>query len=49
MGSMSYTFIKSETGSLAGASLYGKIFSIGGGNGVECYFEFEMLYIKIGR
>lgn len=35
-------------GSLVGASLYEKIFAIGGGNGVECFSEVEILDLNIG-
>lgn len=36
-------------GSLAGVSLNDKIFAIGGGNGVECFSEVEVLDPETGR
>lgn len=36
-------------GSLAGASANDKIFAMGGGNGVECYSNVEMLDLDVGR
>lgn len=41
--------LNQKKGSLAGASLYRKIYAIGGGSGVECYAEVEMLDMNIGR
>lgn len=38
-----------EKGSLAGVSLNGKIFAIGGGNGCECFSEVEMFDPALGR
>lgn len=38
-----------KKGSLAGATLDNKIFSIGGGNGVEIFSDVEMLDLDIGR
>ncbi|KAL6561741.1 hypothetical protein OROMI_017342 [Orobanche minor] len=33
---------------MAGASLYETIFAMGGGNGVECFSEVELLDLNIG-
>ena len=41
--------LKEKKGSLAGATLDGKIFAIGGGNGVECLSDVEMLDLIVGR
>jgi len=38
-----------EKGSLAGATLNGKIYAIGGGDGVECFSDVEMFYPAQGR
>ncbi|KAK6152545.1 hypothetical protein DH2020_015180 [Rehmannia glutinosa] len=38
-----------EKGSLAGAALNGKIFAVGGGNGVECFSDVEMFDPYVGR
>lgn len=34
--------MSTERGNLAGATLNGKIFAIGGGKGSDCYFDVEM-------
>lgn len=36
-------------GSLAGATIDNKIFAIGGGNGLECFSDVEMLDLDIGK
>lgn len=41
--------LNQKKGSLAGASLCGKIFVVGGGNGLACYSEVEMLDMNIGK
>lgn len=41
--------LNQKKGSLAGATLDNKIFSIGGGNGVEIFSDVEMLDLDIGR
>lgn len=41
--------LKERKGSLAGAALGGKIFSIGGGNGIQCFSDVEMLDLILGR
>ena len=38
-----------KKGSLAGATLNDKIFAMGGGNGVECFADVEMLVLDIGK
>lgn len=40
--------LKRQKGSLAGVSLNDQIFAIGGGNGVECFSEVEMLDLDVG-
>lgn len=34
---------------MAGVSLYGKLFAIGGGNGDECFSEVEMFDVSIEK
>ncbi|KAI7990592.1 Kelch-like protein 2 [Camellia lanceoleosa] len=46
---VSHPLLNQRKRSLAGASLYNKIFAVGGGNEVECYSEVEMLDMNIGR
>ncbi|CAK9160616.1 unnamed protein product [Ilex paraguariensis] len=41
--------LNQKKGHLAGASLYDKIFAIGGGNGVECFSNVEMFGLNSGR
>ncbi|KAK4433375.1 B2 protein, partial [Sesamum alatum] len=41
--------LNQKKGSLAGASIYDKIFAIGGGNGVECFSDVELFDVNIGR
>lgn len=41
--------LNQKKGSLAGAGLSNKIFAIGGGNGIDCYSEVEMLDLDLGR
>lgn len=41
--------LNKEKGSLAGAALNGKIFALGGGNGVECFSDVEMFDLHVGR
>lgn len=41
--------LSQNKGSLAGASANNKIFAMGGGNGIECFSEVEMLDLDIGR
>ena len=41
--------LNQEKGSLAGATIDNKLFAIGGGNGVECFSDVEMLDLDIGR
>jgi len=41
--------LNKKKGSLSGAALYGKIFAVGGGNGVDCFQDVEMLDFDIGR
>lgn len=38
-----------KKGSLAGATLDGKIFAMGGGNGFTCFSDVEMLDLDVGR
>ncbi|KAL6529128.1 hypothetical protein OROHE_014872 [Orobanche hederae] len=40
--------LSKKKGSMAGASLYETIFAMGGGNGVECFSEVELLDLNIG-
>lgn len=41
--------LNGSKGSLAGATVNNKIFAIGGGNGVDCFSEVEMLDLDIGQ
>jgi len=41
--------LNQKKGSLSGAALHGKIFAVGGGNGVDCFSDVEMLDLDIGR
>ncbi|MED6130953.1 hypothetical protein PIB30_005606 [Stylosanthes scabra] len=41
--------LNKNKGSLFGAVLDKKIFAVGGGNGVECFSDVEMLDFDIGR
>lgn len=41
--------LNQKKGSLSGAALDGKIFAVGGGNGVECFSDVEMFDSDIGR
>lgn len=41
--------LNQKKGSLSGAALNGKIFAVGGGNGVDCFSDVEMLDLDIGR
>lgn len=43
------TPLNKEKGSLAGAALNGKIFALGGGNGIECFSDVEMFDLDVGR
>jgi len=41
--------LNQKKGSLSGAALNDKIFAVGGGNGVDCFSDVEMLDLDIGR
>lgn len=41
--------LNKEKGSLAGATLNGKIFALGGGNGIECFSDVDMFDLDVGR
>lgn len=41
--------LNKKKGSIAGASIHGKIYAIGGGNGVECFAEVELFDINVAR
>lgn len=41
--------LNKKKGSIAGASVYDKIFAIGGGNGAECFSDVEIFDLVIGR
>ncbi|KAF7845261.1 ring canal kelch-like protein isoform X2 [Senna tora] len=41
--------LNQKKGSLAGAALSNKIFAIGGGNGIDCYSDVEMLDLDLER
>lgn len=41
--------LNEKKGSLVVIILYDKIFVIGGGNGVDCFFDVEMFDFDVGR
>lgn len=41
--------LREKKGSLAAATANNKIFAMGGGNGLDCFSDVEMLDIDVGR
>lgn len=41
--------LREKKGSLAAATTHNKIFAMGGGNGIDCFSDVEMLDLDVGR